>query len=76
MTIQLADRSVKAPQGVLEDVLLKIDDFIFPVDFVILDMKGVDVEHQTPIILGRPFLATANTCINCRTGILEISFGD
>ncbi|CAN6459134.1 unnamed protein product [Victoria cruziana] len=39
-------------------------------------MEGVDAEHQTPIILGRPFLATANACINCRTGILEISFAD
>ncbi|CAN6441210.1 unnamed protein product [Victoria cruziana] len=76
MTIQMADRSVKAPRGVLEDVLLKIEDFVFPVDFVILDMEGVNAENQTPIILGRPFLATANACINCRTGVLEISFGD
>ncbi|CAN6466555.1 unnamed protein product [Victoria cruziana] len=74
MTIQFADRSVKAPRGVLEDVLLKIEDFVFPVDFVILDMEGVDADHQTPIILGRPFLATVNACINCHTGILEISF--
>ncbi|CAN6447242.1 unnamed protein product [Victoria cruziana] len=76
MTIQLADRLVKAPQGVLEDALLKIEDFVFPVDFMILDMEGVDAEHQTPIILCRPFLAMANTCIDCRTSILEISFGD
>ncbi|CAN6459353.1 unnamed protein product [Victoria cruziana] len=76
MTIQMTDRSVKAPRGVLEDVLLKIEDFVFPVDLVILAMKGVNAEHQTPIILGRPFLVTTNTCINCRTGVLEISFGD
>ncbi|CAN6446776.1 unnamed protein product [Victoria cruziana] len=76
MTIQLADRSVKAPRGVFEDVLLKIEDFVLPVDFVILDMKGVDADYQTPIILGRPFLATSNACINCRMGVLEISFGD
>ncbi|CAN6482084.1 unnamed protein product [Victoria cruziana] len=74
MTIQMADRSVKRPRGVLEDVLIKIEDLIFPVDFIVLDMEGVDAEHQTPIILGRPFLATANACINCRTGVLEISF--
>ncbi|CAN6440579.1 unnamed protein product [Victoria cruziana] len=67
MTIQLVDRSVKAPREVLEDVLLKIENFVFPIDFVILDMEGLDAEHQTPIILGRPFLATANACINCRT---------
>ncbi|CAN6462506.1 unnamed protein product [Victoria cruziana] len=76
MTIQLADRSVKAPRGVLEDVLLKIEDFMFPVDFVILYVEGVDVEYQTPIILGRSFLATMNACINYCTGILEISFGN
>ncbi|CAN6465241.1 unnamed protein product [Victoria cruziana] len=76
MTIQLADRSVKTPRGVLEDVLLKIEDFVFPVDFVILDMEGVNAEHQTPIFLGRPFLDTTNACINYRIGVLEISFGD
>ncbi|CAN6476919.1 unnamed protein product [Victoria cruziana] len=76
MTIQMADRSAKAPRRVLEDVLLKIKDFVFPVDFVILDMEEVNTEHQTPINLGRSFLATANTCINCHTGVLEISFGD
>ncbi|CAN6440609.1 unnamed protein product [Victoria cruziana] len=76
MTIQMADSSVKKPRGVLEDVLLKIEDFILPIDFIVLDMEGVDAEHQTPIILGRPFLTTANACINCRTGALEISFVD
>ncbi|CAN6440602.1 unnamed protein product [Victoria cruziana] len=74
MTIQMTDRSVKSLRGVLEDVLIKIEDLIFPVDFIILDMEGLDADHQTPIILGRPFLATANACINCRTGVLEISF--
>ncbi|CAN6476682.1 unnamed protein product [Victoria cruziana] len=76
MTIQMADRSVKRPRGVLEDVLIKIEGLIFPVDFVVLDMEGMDAEHQMPIMLGRPFLATANACINCRTGVLEISFAD
>ncbi|CAN6455352.1 unnamed protein product [Victoria cruziana] len=76
MTIQMADRSVKRPRGVLEDVLIKIKDLIFPVEFVVLDMGGMDAEHQMPIILGRPFLATANACINCRTGVLEIFFTD
>ncbi|CAN6456008.1 unnamed protein product [Victoria cruziana] len=74
MTIQMADRSVKRPRGILEDVLIKIEDFIFSVDFIVLDMEGVDAEHQTPIILGRPFVATMNAVINCRTGVLEISF--
>ena len=57
-------------------MLVKVDDFYFPVDFIILDMEGVDSQHQTPIILGRPFLATANACINCRTGAMDLSFGN
>ena len=76
MTLQLADRSIKVPRGILEDVLVKVEDCYFPVDFVILDMEGVDSIRQTPIILGRPFLATANACINCRTGEMDVSFGN
>lgn len=45
MTIQLADRSIKFLRGILEDVLLKINYFIFPVDFIVLDMEGVNVKH-------------------------------
>ena len=76
ITLQLADHSVKVPRGILEDVLVKVDEFYFSVDFIILDMEGVDSQHQTPIILGRPFLATANACINCRTGAMDLSFGN
>ena len=53
--LQLADRSYKHPQGVIENVLVKVDKFIFSTDFVILDMEEDDT---VPIILGRPFLAT------------------
>ena len=76
MTLQLANRSIKVPRGILEDVLVKVEDCYFPVDFVILDMEGADSLRQTPIILGRPFLATANVCINCRTGAMDVSFGN
>ncbi|CAN6445578.1 unnamed protein product [Victoria cruziana] len=76
MTIQLVNQTVKVPRRVLEDVLLKVEDFIFPADFVVSDMEGVDAEHQMPIILGRLFFAIANACINCCMSILEISFGD
>lgn len=54
MTIQLADRSIRHPRGVVEDVLVKVDKFIFLADFIILD---VDEEVEVPLILGRPFLA-------------------
>jgi hypothetical protein len=76
MTLELADRSIKVPRGILEDVLVKVEDCYFPVDFVILDMEGADSIRQTPIILGRPFLATANACINCRTGAMDVSFSN
>ncbi|XP_039118815.1 uncharacterized protein LOC120254900 [Dioscorea cayenensis subsp. rotundata] len=49
MTIQLADRSIKKPCGVVEDVLVRIDKFIIPVDFVILDVDG---DVKVPLILG------------------------
>ncbi|KAM7488802.1 hypothetical protein LguiB_026286 [Lonicera macranthoides] len=77
MTIQLADRSVKFPRGVIEDVLIQVETFYFPVDFVVLDTQPVqNTNGQIPVILGRPFLATANALINCRNGLMKISFGN
>jgi len=77
MTLQLADRSVKIPRGIVEDVLIKEDKFYFPVDFIVLDTEPVqNVGVQIPVILGRPFLATANALINFRTGVMKISFGN
>ncbi|PWA85724.1 hypothetical protein CTI12_AA120600 [Artemisia annua] len=61
MCIELANKSTQYPKGVAENVLVKIDKFIFPVDFVIIDMKeDIDI----PILLGRPFLATAHAMID------------
>jgi hypothetical protein len=75
--LQLADRSIKKPKGIIEDVIIKVDKFFFPVDFIVLDTEPVPhPEKLIPVILGRPFLATANACINCRTGVMEISFGN
>jgi hypothetical protein len=77
MTLQLADRSVKIPRGIVEDVLIKVDKFYFLVDFIVLDIEPVqNVGVQIPVILGRPFLATANALINCRTRVMTISFGN
>jgi hypothetical protein len=77
MTLQLADRSVKVPRVIVEDVLIKVDKFYFPVDFIVLDTEPVhNLGSQIPVILGRPFLATANALINCRTGVMKISFGN
>ena len=61
ITLSLADRSVKIPKGIVEDVLVKIDKFYYLVDFVVLDTEPSSNEpNHVPIILGRPFLATAN----------------
>ncbi|XP_075515848.1 uncharacterized protein LOC142550655 [Primulina tabacum] len=73
MSLQLADRSVKYPRGVIEDVLVKVDKFIFPVDFVVLYMEE-DVEM--PLILGRPFLATGKALIDVQEGKLRLRVGE
>ena len=77
ITLSLADRSVKIPKGIVEDVLVKIDKFYYPVDFVVLDTEPSSNEpNHVPIILGGPFLATANAIINCRNGLMQLTFGD
>ena len=55
----LADRSVHKPHGIVEDVIVRIEGCYFPVDFLVVDMKITKELSQAPIILGRPFLATA-----------------
>ena len=72
MTLQLANRSMRFPKGVIEDMLVKVKDFIFPADFVILNMaEDVDV----PLILGRPFLATTRAVIDVKDGKLALRVG-
>ena len=73
ITLSLADRSVKIPKGIVEDVLVKVD----PVDFVVLDTEPVAKgTNQVPIILRRPFLAASNAIINCRNGVMQLTFGN
>ena len=77
ITLSLADRSVKIPKGIVEDFLVKVDSFYYPVDFVVLDIEPMaESTHQVPIILGRPFLATTNAIINCRNGVMQLTFGN
>ena len=64
VTLQLVDRSLKHPGGgggLIEDILVKVGKFIFPTDFIILDMEE---DKEIPIILGRPFLATSRAMID------------
>ncbi|XP_074265692.1 uncharacterized protein LOC141588137 [Silene latifolia] len=72
MTLQLADRSVQRPMDVIEDVPIKVGNFYFPADFVVLDIPE---DQQTPIILGRPFLATGDVNISVKEGKLTFKVG-
>ena len=57
ITLSLVDRSVKIPSGIIEDVLVQVDNFYYPVDFVVLDTYLIVREaNYVPIILGRPSL--------------------
>jgi hypothetical protein len=73
MTLQFADHSVKRPYGVVEDVLVKIDKFVFPVDFVILEMSE---DEEIPLILGRPFLETGRCLIDIEEGTMTLKVYD
>ena len=73
MTLTLADRSISYPFGVLEDVLVKVNDLVFPATFVILDMAE---DEDMPVLLGRPFLATGRALIDVERGELMLRFQD
>ncbi|KAL8469493.1 hypothetical protein ACS0TY_032366 [Phlomoides rotata] len=70
VSLLLADRSKVYPECIIEDVLIKVDKFIFPVDFVVLEMKE---DEPVPLILGRPFLATGGAVIDVKKGELVLN---
>ncbi|XP_071704942.1 uncharacterized protein [Rutidosis leptorrhynchoides] len=73
MAIQLADRSIKYPRGIIENMLVKTGTLVFPADFVVLDME---VDERIPLILGRPFLNTARCLIDVYGQQLTLRIGD
>ncbi|XP_021723968.1 uncharacterized protein LOC110691358 [Chenopodium quinoa] len=73
ISLQLADRSVKFPLGVLEDVPLRVGKFFIPCDFVVMEMEE---DVNVPIILGRPFLATVGAVIDMKKGKITFEVGD
>ena len=73
ITLQMADRSMALPEGILEDVLVKVGKFVFPVDFVVMQMEE---DTQVPLLLGRPFLATGATLIDVQKGELTLRVRD
>ncbi|KAJ0909570.1 putative aspartic peptidase domain superfamily [Helianthus annuus] len=74
VVIQLADQSLVYPKGVLEDVLVQVNELVFPADFYVLDMEDDDTPHSSSILLGRPFLKTARTKIDVYSGTLSMEF--
>ncbi|XP_052885323.1 uncharacterized protein LOC128293819 [Gossypium arboreum] len=72
--IQLADRSVVYPEGLLEDVLVKVNELVFPADFYIISMEDDNSTNSSDIFLGRPFLSTASAKIDVRSGTLTMEF--
>ncbi|XP_070007948.1 uncharacterized protein [Nicotiana sylvestris] len=73
MLLQLVDRTIKRPTGILDDVLVQVGKFIFPANFVILDCQ---VDEEIPIILGSPFLDTGRVLIDCESGELKMRLND
>ncbi|XP_058741195.1 uncharacterized protein LOC131613553 [Vicia villosa] len=73
MSLQLADRSVKFPVGMLENVPVRIGKFYIPTDFIIMDIKE---DSNIAIILGRPFIATAGAIIDVKKGKLTFEVGE
>ncbi|XP_062112041.1 uncharacterized protein LOC133823363 [Humulus lupulus] len=69
VTLQLAEKSVKHPRGIIEYVLVKVDKFIFNAYFIVLDMEE---DEDVPIILGRSFLATRQALIDVQKGELKL----
>ena len=72
MTLQMANRTIAQPEGVLEDVLIRMGKFVFPVDFVVMDMEE---DTQVPLLLGRPFPITRAALIDVKKGELTLRVG-
>ncbi|KAI3701135.1 hypothetical protein L2E82_45780 [Cichorium intybus] len=73
VVLQLADQSTKVSRGKLTNVIVKVGDFFYPVDFLVMEYESPD--DAPALILGRPFLATAGSVIDCKTGDMDIFFG-
>ncbi|RDX78525.1 hypothetical protein CR513_41187, partial [Mucuna pruriens] len=76
MIIQLANRSDVQPSGILEDVLVQVNELIFLVDFFVLDMKDETSRKGSTLILGQPFFMIAQTKINVNARTLSMEFDD
>ena len=74
--LSLGDGSMRRPHGVVEDMIVTVKNCYFPVDFIIVDMKSTKDFTDSPIILGRPFLATAKAITDWGKGEVIFQVGD
>ncbi|XP_042012246.1 uncharacterized protein LOC121760675 [Salvia splendens] len=72
--IQLADKSCIHPEGILEDVIVKVNNFLYPADFFVIKMTKPVAKKSSGVLLGRPFLSTASTIIDVRNGTISLDF--
>ena len=73
MTLQMVDKTTAQLEGVLEDVLIKVGKFIFPMDFEVMNMEE---DTQVPLLLGRPFLAAGAALIDVKKRELTLRVGE
>ncbi|XP_070045568.1 uncharacterized protein [Nicotiana tomentosiformis] len=73
MRFQMEDQTMKRPLGIIDEVLVRVDKYILPADFVILDCE---VDYEAPIILGRPLLATGKDLVDVEDTELTFRVGD
>ncbi|KAL9993980.1 putative aspartic peptidase domain superfamily [Helianthus debilis subsp. tardiflorus] len=71
--VSLADESWRRPRGIVKNVMIRLGEFEYPVDFLVLDYPTTTMASQQRVILGRPFLYTANAQIDCREGIINMT---
>ena len=75
IVLSLGDKSLRYPRGMIEDVMVKVEGCCFPADFLALDMTSLENVKDSTIILGHPFLATTEANIDCKTGVVVMSYG-
>ena len=76
ITLSLADRLVKIPKGIVEDVLVKVDKFYYPVDFGMLDTELIAIGLIMCQSSWEGHFGTSNAIINCRNGVMQLTFGN
>ena len=74
IVLSLGDKSLRYPRGMIEDVIVKVEGCCFSADFLVLDMTSPENVKDSTIILGRPFLATVEANIDCKTGVVVMSY--